>query len=110
PVCSYIKIVCAAKRNSAGFGAEHSALSVRRDRHQTDHSVGDDQVSAAIEHQTERAALRAREHLRSGSVWLKTKDAAIVGATVDSIITVEGDVFGREGLNLQSFNFGELGI
>ena len=108
PVRCYIEIIRTMKRNSVGLGTQHGALSVRGDRHQPNHRVSDNQVSAMIEHQPERTALRLRKNFGLCTISLKTKEAAVVGAAIDPILTVEGDIFRPEAFNLQSFNFAEL--
>ena len=83
---SGVQIVGAAEGHSFSFGCEHAGLSVRRDRHQTKLRIGDDQIAGGIENQSQRTTLGIGEHLGSGAILLKTKDASQFVAAVDAIL------------------------
>src|ERR1043166_4523840 len=63
-----------------------------------------------IENQTQRPTFGLREDFGIRSVWLQAIDDSVVGSAIDSILTIEGDVFGREAVHRQSLNLRQFRI
>ena len=63
-----------------------------------------------IEYQAEGPAWSVGEDFRTRAVKLEAKDAAIFRPAVDSILIVDGHVFGRETIDGQALDLRELGV
>src|SRR6266404_6463162 len=99
-VSSDVEIVRATERNSFGFRANHCDISISGNRKQTLDGVSDDQVSATIEDKPQGTPSGVGNNLWLLAVRLETKDAAVVSSAIDSILRIEGHVFGPVAVNV----------
>ena len=63
-----------------------------------------------IKDQSQRSSQGVGKDFGASTVRLKTKDATVVGSAIDPILTVDGDVLGRETVDMQPLNLCELRI
>src|SRR6266496_2464617 len=107
-ILSDIQIVRTTKRHAVSLRAQRGNLSIGIDCEQTFDGIGDDQVSVVIEYQAERPALSVRENFWTGAVSREAKDATVCRPAVDSILIVDGHVFGRKTIDGQALDLREF--
>jgi len=56
-----------------------------------------------IEDETQWAPLSIRKNFGPCAICLETKNAPIVGPAIDSILSVDSDILGREPIDLEPF-------